>query len=597
MNARNLLTPQPRPASQEMPELADLIRERGGYDALDVLRKTKQLLKLAKAKRHAAKKGGPTDAALAAITDALRDELMDMSIDELVQRAEARGVDPAAVEDALAAEDAGQKAAQLAELVLKAIEESAAVGEEDLLDSMSTALRSELARLPAEELARRAVALGIDPESVAHALHGDTAAQIAMDLASLIVDRLIWNANHATSGALGGKMSEDLRERVASLLSDAIESGALDALLLIEPDRIMAAVENEERAAMVIQRHARGKMTRTMMEKRVAKHRAEVEERAKTVAQHNSATRIQRHYRGCRVRKQIKQRERLMFDVAKVVLRQAARAKVHAIRKRKEKRKHDWASTKIQAWRRGYEARKLLHALQTEGVDAWVASGHTRSARRWFERFSGTSVDENGWLRRDQLHRLVIELRSSHGLPIFDAVVEREVREMMDGSWDQAFRDALAASRNDNRSRNEQQQQLPPSPPPPPRKGKAKLYQDKLSFPRWLQIIRAAEKRVVPLSAPPSASRGTPKFGWSNNPRWAIEYPEIRGGDAVFPKMAASGRCAAQNRYYPVGLGPGGCEIPAVGAPQAPGVMRKPLADALWTWCGESHHFVHNNHC
>ena len=107
-----------------MPELADLIRERGGYDALDVLRKTKQLLKLAKAKRHAAKKGGPTDAALAAITDALRDELMDMSIDELVQRAEARGVDPAAVEDALAAEDAGQKAAQLAELVLKAIEKS-----------------------------------------------------------------------------------------------------------------------------------------------------------------------------------------------------------------------------------------------------------------------------------------------------------------------------------------------------------------------------------------------------------------------------------------------------------------------------------------
>ena len=36
--------------------------------------------------------------------------------------------------------------------------------------------------------------------------------------------------------------------------------------------------------------------------------------------------------------------------------------------------------------------------------------------------------------------------------------------------------------------------------------------------------------------------------------------------------------------------------MPQVGAPHAPAVMRKPLAEAIWTLCGESEPFVFNNH-
>ena len=126
--------------------------------------------------------------------------------------------------------------------------------------------------------------------------------------------------------------------------------------------------------------------------------------------------------------------EELRVDCANVVFRRVARLKARAMRKRKEKRLYTCSATKIQAYRRGFEARRMLRLLQSEGVEVWAASGHTRAARRWFERYSGMRVEECGWLRRDQLHRLVIDLRTTHGLPVLDNVVEREVREMMDGS-------------------------------------------------------------------------------------------------------------------------------------------------------------------
>ena len=324
----------------------------------------------------------------------------------------------------------------------------------------------------------------------------------------------------------------------------------------------------------MIQSHARGAITRKKLQQRAAQLQAEADRKAHEIQKHRSATLIQRNMRGRRARKQLEAKQKLRFDCAKTVLRQAARIKLRAIRKRKEKQINTWAATKIQAHRRGFEARRLLNQLRSEGVEVWVASGHIRAARRWFERFSGMSVQENGWLRRDQLHRLIIELRSTHGLPVMDNVVEREVREMMDGSFDQAVREARCS-------------------PNEPRK--LKLYHDKLSFARWLQIIRTAEQRVAPQCAPPSVKPHIPPPGWSERSRWVIKYPQICGGDPVFPKMDCVGQYPSQNKFYPVGFGVSGHDIPCVGAAHAPPVMRKPLASALWTWCGESSHFVHNN--
>lgn len=548
--------------SQENPELTDLIRERGGYDALDVLRRTKRLLEARETEKQ--------KAVLAAITEALRDELENLSPDELVQRATEFGVDPEAIAAAMNANDTYEQAAQLADLMIKAIETAASITGENLLDSMADALRSELARLPTEELVLRTNDLDPDPAELAQALASpDAQAQ----LASLIVNTLIWNAEHGGTTGLVRSLSK-LSKEIRKLLADNIESGALDALLIVEPQRLAAAVQRENDAARLIQSHTRGRVTRKKLQQRAAKLQAESNRKAEEVRARNAATCIQRHARGRTVRKQLQAKEKLRVDCATVVLRHAARLKALAMRKRKEKRLHDWSATTIQACRRGFETRRMLRQLQSEGVDAWAASGHTRAARRWFERYSGKSVEECGWLRRDQLHRLVIELRTTHGLPVIDNVVEREVREMMDGSFDLAVREA-------RRRPNEA--------------CKLKLYHDKLSFARWLQIIRAAEQRVVPLCAPSSVKPHIPPPGWSETSRWVIEYPQHCGGDPVFPKMDRTGRYSAQNKFYPVGFGVSGRDIPCVDATHAPPVMRKPLASALWTWCGESSHFVHNN--
>eukprot|EP01043_Picozoa_sp_COSAG02_P031309 COSAG02_NODE_2037_length_10038_cov_155.165107_5_plen_542_part_00 len=539
-----------------------MIRERGGYDALDVLRRTKRLLKARESEKQ--------KAVLAAITAALRDELENLSPTKLVQRAKEFGVDPNAIAAAMNADDASEQAAQLADLVIKAIEMAASISGDNLLDSMADALRSELAHLPIEGLALRAKILDVGDTVLAHALASPDAQ---VQLASLIVDRLIWNAEHGGTTGLVKKLSK-LSKEIRQLLADNIESGALDALLIVEPQRLAAAVRREEDATILIQRHTRGRLTRKKLKERAAKLQAEADRKVKEDQARNAATLIQRYARGRNVRKQIQAKQKLRVDCANVVLRHAARLKARAIRKRKEKRLYDWSATKIQAYRRGFETRRTLRLLRSEGVELWAASGHTRAARRWFERYSGMRVEECGWLRRDQLHRLVIALRATHGLPVMDNVVEREVREMMDGSFDRAVREAR---RRPNAAR------------------KLKLYHDKLSFARWLQIIRTAEQRVVPHCAPPSVKPHIPPPGWSEITRWVVEYPQIRGGDPVFPQMECGGRYPAQNKFYPVGFGVSGHDIPCVGAAHAPPVMRKPLASALWTWCGESSHFVHNN--
>lgn len=541
-----------------MPKLADLIRKLSGVDALDVLRKAKRFVKL-KTKRG----NKVTASALETITKYLRDELENLSANELVQRAEAHGVDPAAIGIAMNTDDICEQAAQLTNLVISAIETAASISGEDLLGAIAAALRAELARLPQNELVRRARVLGIHRQPLSRALaSSDAQAQ----LASLIVDRLIQSAGGSFSTHLEGKLSDDLAGQIQELLAENVETSALDALLIVEPERTLAALQKDKGAAMVIQRYARGKAARMKVQERVAQLRTAECRRAAALRSHEAAVCIQQHVRLQQVRKKATAKRKLRLDCALRVLRQAVRVKLKGMRKRKERLIHQWAATKIQAVRRGHEARVLLQQLREEGVEVWLVSAHTRAARDWFERFSGMSVAKCSWLRRDQLHRLIIELRSTHGLPVVDSVVEREVREMLDGSFDGV------SSRAQGRT-----------------------YHNKLSFARWLQIVRAAEQRRVPRSAPRTVNPKIPPPGWSVRPRWALEYPQIRGGDMVFPKMDRAGRYVEQNRYYPVGLGLSGREIPCVGAVHAPAVMRKPLANALWTWCGDSSHFVHYN--
>ena len=82
--------------SQDNPELADLILQCGGYDALEVLRRTKRLLEARESEKQ--------KAVLAAITEALRDELEDLSPTELVQRAKEFGVDADSIAAAMDAD-------------------------------------------------------------------------------------------------------------------------------------------------------------------------------------------------------------------------------------------------------------------------------------------------------------------------------------------------------------------------------------------------------------------------------------------------------------------------------------------------------------
>ena len=431
-------------------------------------------------------------------------------------------------------------------------------GGEAAVAVVTEASRRELENFSCTELAQHAAELGADPAAIAAAKTASDDRKQAAQSAELVMN--------ATEGAAGGscmqgRFSDNLSNQIRELLAGSIQAGALDTLLIVDPQRLSAAGQRDEDTVS--------------LKERAAQLQAEAERRAKEVHMHNADTLIQRHARGRKVRKELKAKRELRFDCAIAALRHAVRLKQRAMRKRNEKRLHTLAATKIQARRRGFETRKLLHRLQSEGVEVWVASGHTLAARRWFERFSGAKVQHGGWLTREQLHRLVIELRSTHGLPVIDTVVEREVREMMDGTFDRVFREARACPQGRNTT--------------------LKLYHDKLSFPRWLQIIRAAEQRVVPHCAPRTAQPDTPPPGWAHNPQWAMVCPQIRGGDSVFPKVDRGGRYCDNNKFYPVGVGVSGCDTPCIGPVHAPPVMRKPLADALWTWCGESSHFVHNN--
>ena len=280
---------------------------------------------------------------------------------------------------------------------------------------------------------------------------------------------------------------------------------------------------------------------------------AEREEAAARAAEKQAAVTIQRYVRGREARQLRKRLKVARKTKAMLTLGGALKVKVWAMRRRKEKATSFDAAIKLQAWRRGHDVRKLLRELREEGVEPWLVSGHNSAARRWFERYSGARLSERGWLSRAQLHRMVLELRASHGLPLMDRVVAAEVRALMDGSWDLDMVDGKSKSTCS-----------------------ARLYPDRLTWPRWLQIVRAAEKRKVPVAAHPPVPDG-----WSKTARWALRYPAIRGGD---PCLAVGA-----NKFYPV-------TMPQVGAPHAPAVMRKPLAEAIWTLCGESEHFVFNNH-
>ena len=577
---------------KERPELADLIRERHCYEALDVLRRAQMLVKLAVDRNKAAmlllkkqreKQSGEKNGALWVITDALRQELRDKTISELKQRAAKLRIDPNRQFEALASAGVGQRVTNMAELLLKTME-GAGHGD-DLLRVLSTALKSELALLPTEELTRRAIGLGIEPSIATQALSSTNPNQM---LAELIVDKLLWDATDSKAKYMVGRFSSNLSKNLRDLLAGNIASNAMDTMLLVEPDRVMARIDKENTSAQTIQRHARGRISRTNLEARRAKLDREREAKARHVQQTNAAVRIQQSARGGAVRKQAEAMRQLRMRVAQVIVKRAMKWKLNAMRKRAEKQKSDNAARIVQACWRGHETRKLLEKLGEERIEVWAFSGHTRAARQWFERYSGLPISEQGWLTKPQLHQLVIELRSRHGLPMFDAVVEREVQQMMDGTWDQPV------GNNDTKhgvSRRHASTNMRAERP------KGKTYHDKLSFPRWLKIIRASEKRTVPTCAPPAASQFSgPAHGWSHNTRWALEYPHIRGGDPIFPRMKGKSSCGhSQNRFYPVGSGLSGRDIPGVGATQSPGVTRKPLAQAIWTWCGESSQFVLNN--
>ena len=233
---------------KEQPELAEMVRERGGYEALDVLRRAKMLVEMAAASRR--------KSPAAKVREALGEVLRDLSLDELQKRAAELGVDPAALAAALASDD---PRAALAELLL---DRYAGVGSEDesgVLDSLSAALRAELERLPLSELERRARAAGIDPSTLARALASPNPKAA---LAALLVENLVHDSRMASHARLQGTFSSKLTSSILTMIAENVAQTALDVMLLVSPEKVLAELDREEAAAAVIQRHVRGHHSR-----------------------------------------------------------------------------------------------------------------------------------------------------------------------------------------------------------------------------------------------------------------------------------------------------------------------------------------------